>query len=80
MDVCYTYFWSKRFKLPKDIPEYTLMYSITALLRRCRFSIPQKDIDMSTNEVYNTKVDNATSICGRLFYVEPFCSLFACNF
>ena len=56
------------------------MYSITALLRRCRFSKPQKDVDMSTNEVYNTKVDNATSIYGRLFYVEPFCSLFACDF
>ena len=56
------------------------MYRITALLRRCRFSIRQKDVDMSTNKVYNTEVDNATSIYQEVNYVKQICPILSRNF
>ncbi len=61
-------------------PSYPLMNPIYGTASAVPFSISQKDVDMSTNSVYNTEVDNATSFSGRLFYAESFCSLFPCDF
>lgn len=64
----------------KKLPEYTLIYPITALLRRCRFSILQKDVDISTIKVYNAEVDYATSIHQEVIYVRPICTILSCDF